>query len=75
MGDVHTNGVENYWSLLKRGIVGNYHRVSTKHLPRYLAESSFRFNGRSNAKLFDAIVKNTNGKGLTYANLIADQEG
>lgn len=74
MGDVHTNGVENYWSLLKRGIIGNYHHISTKHLPSYLAESSYRFNGRSQSKLFDAIVRNTNGRRLTYAQLIARQE-
>jgi ISXO2-like transposase domain len=38
-GEVHTNTVENYWSLLKRGIIGSFHQVSVKHLPRYLGSS------------------------------------
>lgn len=45
-GNIHTNTIENFWSLLKRGIIGSYHKVSVKHLPRYLAEFSYRFNNR-----------------------------
>jgi transposase-like protein len=51
-GDVHTNSVESVWSLLKRGIVGSYHQLSVKHLPAYLDEMEFRFNGRDNPFLF-----------------------
>ncbi|MCB0753012.1 MAG: transposase, partial [Ignavibacteriae bacterium] len=46
-GDVHTNTIENFWSLLKRGLYGIYHQVSDKHLERYLDEFSARFNTRS----------------------------
>ena len=45
-GEIHTNGVENFWSLLKRGIVGSYHHVSPKYLPLYLDEFVSRFNAR-----------------------------
>ena len=43
-GDVHTNGIESFWALLKRGIVGVYHHVSPKHLPRYVREFTGRYN-------------------------------
>jgi len=46
-GDVHTNTIENFWSLLKRGIYGIYHQISDKHVSRYLDEFSARFNTRS----------------------------
>ena len=45
-GKIHTNSIENFWSLLKRGIVGNFHHVSVKHLPRYLVEATYKFNNR-----------------------------
>lgn len=45
-GKFHTNGIENYWSLLKRGIIGIYHQVSQKHLHRYCNEFAYRFNSR-----------------------------
>jgi transposase-like protein len=51
-GDVHTNTVESAFSLLKRGIVGTWHKVSAKHLPAYLDEMCFRFNNRKNPYLF-----------------------
>jgi hypothetical protein len=44
--------LENYWSLLKRGIIGSFHQVSVKHLPRYLNEFSYRYNNRQDADLF-----------------------
>jgi transposase-like protein len=47
-GDVTTNGIESAFSLLKRGILGSWHRVSAKHLPAYLDEMTFRFNNRNN---------------------------
>ncbi|MFH4247271.1 IS1595 family transposase, partial [Acinetobacter baumannii] len=43
-GNVHTNTIEGYWSLLKRGIYGIYHQVSKKHLHRYCTEFGFRYN-------------------------------
>jgi transposase len=45
-GDVHTNTIEGFWSLVKRGISGTYHGVSTKHLQSYLDEYVFRYNNR-----------------------------
>jgi transposase-like protein len=55
-GKVHTNNIENFWSLLKRGIIGNYHHVSKKYLPLYLAEFQFRHNNRKNADIFGAAI-------------------
>ena len=45
-GAFHTNGVENFWSLFKRGIIGIYHNVSHKHLQAYVDEFAYRFNSR-----------------------------
>ncbi len=45
-GNVHTNSIENYWSLFKRGLIGSFHQVSVKHLERYMAEFDYRFNHR-----------------------------
>ena len=55
-GLVHTNSMENFWSLLKRGIVGTYHNVSKKYLPLYLNEFQFRFNNRHNPDIFGKAV-------------------
>ncbi|MGO9449793.1 MAG: IS1595 family transposase [Candidatus Binataceae bacterium] len=55
-GIVHTNNIESFWSLLKRGIVGTYHNVSKKYLPLYLAEFSFRFNNRHNVDIFGTAI-------------------
>ena len=71
-GNVHTNGIEGVWSLLKRSIFGSYHRVSKKHLDRYLDEFQFRFNNRKNEFLFrDTIMKLMEAPTLTYAALTA----
>jgi transposase-like protein len=56
-GEVHTNNIESFWSLLKRGVVGTYHNVSKQYLPLYLNEFSFRFNNRDNPDIFDAILR------------------
>jgi len=56
-GNVHTNGVENVWSLFKRGIVGVYHKVSAKYLPLYLNEFSYRFNNREHFNLMDRVLE------------------
>jgi transposase-like protein len=50
--DIHTNTVESAFSLLKRGIIGSWHKISAKHLAAYLDEMTFRFNRRKNANLF-----------------------
>ena len=70
----HTNGIESFWSLLKRGYYGTYHKMSEKHLARYIGE----FAGRHNARAVDTIEQMTlmaqgmMGKRLTYQELIAD---
>jgi transposase-like protein len=55
-GEVHTNNIENFWSLLKRGVIGTYHNVSKKYLPLYLNEFAFRHNNRKNADIFGSAV-------------------
>ncbi|MGA2471152.1 MAG: IS1595 family transposase [Solirubrobacteraceae bacterium] len=71
-GDVHTNTVEGVWSLFKRSVVGSYHKVSIKHLPAYLDEMEFRFNGRDNPFLFrDTLVMLLEGEAMTYKALTA----
>ena len=71
-GDVHTNSVESAWSLLKRSIVGSFHQVSAKHLPKYLQEFEFRFNNRKNPYLFrDTLLKLINAKAMPYERLTA----
>ncbi|MDQ2841135.1 MAG: IS1595 family transposase [Acidobacteriota bacterium] len=69
-GRIHTNGLENFWSLLKRGIGGTYISVEPFHLFRYLDEQTFRYNNRKNmndADRFSAALSNVTGKRLTYA--------
>ncbi|HWB84240.1 MAG TPA: IS1595 family transposase [Bryobacteraceae bacterium] len=53
---VHTNSIENFWSLFKRGLIGSFHRVSIKHLQRYLDEFTFRFNNRDQQGQMFALV-------------------
>jgi len=55
-GEVHTNSIESFWSLLKRGVIGTYHNVSKQYLPFYLHEFSFRFNNRNNDDMFAALI-------------------
>ena len=71
----HTNGMESFWSLLKRGYIGIYHHMSVKHLDRYVTE----FEGRHNARPMDTadqmttMVRRMDGKRLRYTDLIADR--
>ena len=60
-GIIHTNTVESAFSLLKRGIVGNFHRVSIKHLQRYLDEFTYRFNRRTDDNAFTETVRRLAG--------------
>lgn len=73
-GNVHTNGMENFWSLLKRTIKGTYVSVEPFHLFRYLDEQAFRFNerGGNDSDRFDATVGRIIGKRLTYKLLIGE---
>ena len=75
-GMAHTNGIESFWSVLKRGLLGTYHHVSVKHLGRYVNEFSFRLN-EGNVKIhtmkrLDSLVQAAIGKRLTYERLTAD---
>src|SRR6267143_1594901 len=70
VGDVHTNGIESVWSLLKRSIIGSYHKVSIKHLDAYLDELEHRFNNRKNEYIFrDTLTKLVMAAKLTYQEL------
>jgi len=71
-GNVHTNGLENFWSLLKRGIRGTYVSVEPFHLFRYLDEQAFRYNNRretDDSGRFAAAVRQAVGRRLTYRQL------
>src|SRR5439155_18272932 len=75
-GMIHTNGLENFWSLLKRGINGTYVSVEPFHLFRYLDEQAFRFNNRGYRKSpihdgqrFEMVMSQIAGKRLTYKEL------
>ena len=70
-GDVHTNTIEGYFSIMKRGITGVYHHVSEQHLKRYLAEFDYRYNERmalgiSDAQRMEKSIPGIVGKRLTY---------
>lgn len=73
LGDCHTNTMEGFWSLLKRGLMGIYHSVSAKHLQQYLDEFVFRYNTRdmNESNRFDAML-NQMAVRLTYQSLIAN---
>ena len=55
-GAVHTNTIDSFWSLIKRGIVGTFHKVSKKYLQLYVAEFEFRYNNRKNPDIFGAAI-------------------
>jgi hypothetical protein len=76
-GEVHTNGLENFWSLLKRSLSGTYISVEPFHLFRYLDEQAFRFNhrkGLNDGQRFDLAVRQIVGKRLTWINSPAKTE-
>ena len=68
----HTNGIENFWSHLKRGIDGIYHSISKEHLQSYVDEFTLRFNTREHTTQgrFDLILSGVTDKKLTYKDLI-----
>ena len=71
-GQIHTNGMESFWSMLKRGYIGTYHRMSEKHLQRYADEFAARHNRRQLATMdqIDEIVEGMEGKRLKYKDLV-----
>ena len=71
-GQIHTNGLENFWSLLKRGLHGTYISVEPFHLFRYLDEQAWRYNHRkemNDADRFSKVLTQITGKRLTYDEL------
>jgi hypothetical protein len=73
--NIHTNSVEGFWSLFKRGLIGSFHKVSVKHLSRYLNEFEFRFNHRKNEELFALTIINLLiASALPYAQLTANPQ-
>ncbi len=56
VGAVHTQTIEGFWSLIKRGVVGVYHKVSRKYLPLYVPEFEFRYNNREKADIFERAI-------------------
>lgn len=54
--DIHTNNIESFWAILKRGIVGQYHKVSVRYLQRYIDEFAYRFNNRKNENVFEELL-------------------
>jgi len=76
-GRVHTQGIENFWSLLKRGLTGTYVAVEPFHMDAYIDEQAFRFNNRiktTDAMRFNKLVTQTVGKRLTYAELTGKED-
>ena len=72
VGDVHTNGIEGVWSLFKRSIVGTFHKMSRKHMARYLEELEWRFNNRNNPHIFnDTLKRIVRTPHMTYHELVA----
>ncbi len=56
IGTVHTNTIEGFWSIMKRGVVGTFHKVSKKYMPLYVAEFEFRYNNRHEADIFGKAI-------------------
>jgi len=73
-GNVHTNGLENFWSLFKRCIKGTHVSVEPFHLFRYLDAETYRFNNRklNDGARFIGVLQSTSGKRLTYKSLIGE---
>ena len=60
-GNLHTNSIESFWALLKRGIIGQYHKVSVKHLHKYINEFCYRHNHRKDKTVFDTTIQRAVG--------------
>jgi len=57
IGAIHTNTIDGFWSIFKRGVVGTFHKMSRKYMPLYVAEFQFRYNNRTNADIFGEAIK------------------
>ncbi len=70
-GDIHVNHVENFWSVMKRGVYGIYHQISYKHLQAYCNEFSYRYNSRklTDGQRFELSLRNIEGR-LSYKQLV-----
>jgi hypothetical protein len=81
-GKVHTNGLENFWSLLKRGLNGTYIKAEPFHLFRYIDEQAFRYNYRATKEnplkdidRFNVVLSKAPGRRLTYRQVTGKTEG
>jgi hypothetical protein len=57
IGAIHTQTIEGFWSIFKRGVVGTFHKMNRKYMPLYVAEFQFRYNNRENADIFGTAIK------------------
>lgn len=72
VGDVHTNSIEGVWALFKRSLMGTFHKMSKKHMDRYIEELEWRFNNRDNDHIFrDTLVRIMNTPHIEYKDLVA----
>jgi len=71
-----SNGLENFWSIFKRGVIGTFHNITVQHIQKYCDEFTFRYNNKdiSNADLFIKLIKNSDKKRLTYKQLTDTKE-
>lgn len=60
-GEIHTNSIEGFWGLLKRGIIGQYHKVTLRHLHQYVTEFCYRYNYRNNPAVFELTLRRAVG--------------
>jgi hypothetical protein len=73
-GNCHTQSIDGFWSLFKRGLIGSFHQVSIKHLHHYLSEFQFRFNNRESEEIFAAVILGlVIGAALRYKVLTASE--
>lgn len=70
-GMAHTNGIESFWALLKRGLYGTYHNVDKKHLQRYVNEFAFKASNNDALSFIDAVCMKANGNMINYKKLTA----
>jgi hypothetical protein len=68
VGAVHTQTIEGFWSIFKRGIVGSFHKVSAKYLPLYIAEFQFRYNNHFNDDVFGTRLRVARHEGARKIN-------
>ena len=72
VGNAHTNSIEGTWSLFKISLVGAFHKMSAKHMERYLEELEWRYNNRGNTHIFrDTLARIMNTKPLEFRDLVA----